>query len=126
MESGTVIPWFRPLIQICRGTHLFRQTPHIRSIAKTDFDQHNTHSRRTVKVQKEGTMFHCKSLCSFVIPALFVGIVAAALTGCGGHSNPISITVTATASNVDGTDTTTLSASVSNDKNSAGVTWSMS
>jgi hypothetical protein len=71
-------------------------------------------------------MFRSKFFSTFVIPALFVGIVAAVLTGCGGHSNPLSLTVTAAASNVDGADTTTVSASVTNDKNAAGVTWSIS
>ncbi len=71
-------------------------------------------------------MFQRKFFCSLVIPALFVVVMAAALTGCGGHSNPISIAVTAAASTVDGADTTTLTATVTNDKNAAGVTWSVS
>jgi hypothetical protein len=126
MESGTVVSWFVPLGQICSETHPLRLPPHLGLNAPTDSDHHNIHSRRTGKVHKGGTMFHCKSFCSYVIPALFVGIMAAALTSCGGHSKPISITVTATAGTVDGSDTTTLTATITNDKNAAGVTWSVS
>jgi len=46
--------------------------------------------------------------------------------GCGGSSKPVSVTVKASAATVDGTDTATLTATVVNDKNSAGVTWSVS
>ena len=48
------------------------------------------------------------------------------ITGCGGGSKPISVVVTASATNVDGTDTVTLTATVTNDKNSAGVSWAVS
>lgn len=48
------------------------------------------------------------------------------LAGCGGSSKPLSVTVTASASNVDGTDSVTLTASVANDKNAAGVNWIVS
>lgn len=58
----------------------------------------------------------------------FVIVLAAvsALAGCGGSSKPISVKVSAAATTVDGTDTTTLTATVTNDKNSDGVTWKVS
>jgi len=48
------------------------------------------------------------------------------ITGCGGSAPPVSVAVTAAAKTVDGTDSTTLSATVTNDQNSAGVTWTVS
>jgi hypothetical protein len=49
------------------------------------------------------------------------------LAGCGGSSShPVGVTVTAAASTVDGTNSVTLTATVTNDKNGAGVTWSLS
>jgi len=65
---------------------------------------------------------------------VFLGIVllvVGMLAGCGGGSSsaivqPVSVIVTTTASTVDATDSVTLTASVDNDKNSAGVTWSVS
>ncbi len=49
------------------------------------------------------------------------------LSGCGGSSAPpASVTVTASASSVDGADTVTLTAKVTNDTNAAGVKWSLS
>ena len=49
------------------------------------------------------------------------------LTGCGGSSSkPVSVAVTASAATVDATDAVTLTATVTNDKNSAGVSWSVS
>ena len=53
-------------------------------------------------------------------------IAISSLIGCGGSSKPLSVSVTAAVSTVDGTDTTTLSATVAQDKNAAGVTWSVS
>ena len=62
------------------------------------------------------------SLCGLLaVSAMMVG-----LSGCGGSSKPISVTVTAASSNVDGNDSTTVTATVANDKNSAGVTWTVS
>lgn len=49
-----------------------------------------------------------------------------ALSGCGGGSKPISVAISASAKTVDPTDSTTLTATVTNDKNAAGVTWSVS
>jgi hypothetical protein len=62
------------------------------------------------------------------IVSLFVVVIIAAcyLPGCGGHMNSVSVAVTAAASTVDGNDTTTLTATVSNDHNSDGVKWSVS
>jgi hypothetical protein len=47
------------------------------------------------------------------------------MAGCGGSAPSVGVSVTAVASTVDGGDTTTLSATVSNDQNSAGVTWTV-
>jgi len=54
--------------------------------------------------------------------ALFVSF---AIAGCGGSSTP-SVAITASAIIVDATDTVTLTATVTNDQNSAGVTWTVS
>ncbi|MGD0732186.1 MAG: putative Ig domain-containing protein, partial [Terracidiphilus sp.] len=50
---------------------------------------------------------------------------ALCLSGCGGSSAPISVTVNASVTTVDGTDTVKLTATVTNDQNAAGVTWSV-
>ncbi len=47
------------------------------------------------------------------------------LSGCGGSSNPVSVTVTASAATVDATDSVTLTATVANDKTPGGVTWTV-
>jgi len=52
-------------------------------------------------------------------------IAALTLSGCGGGVQSASVAVTASAATVDGTDAVTLTATVTNDKNSAGVTWSV-
>ena len=57
------------------------------------------------------------------VPFGFAMVAAICLSGCGGSSKSPSVTVTASASTVDGTDTVTITASVANDKNSGGVTW---
>jgi hypothetical protein len=54
------------------------------------------------------------------------GLVFALLVGCGGSSKPASVAVTASATTVDATDSVTLTAVVTNDKNSAGVNWTVS
>ncbi|HEV2134994.1 MAG TPA: putative Ig domain-containing protein [Terracidiphilus sp.] len=51
--------------------------------------------------------------------------VAFSLSGCGGSSKPISISITSSSMTVDGADTVTLTATVSNDKNAAGVSWAI-
>ena len=52
------------------------------------------------------------------------------LSGCGGgsssSSSPVSVSVTASATTVDATNSVTLTATVANDKNAAGVSWSVS
>ena len=48
------------------------------------------------------------------------------MSGCGGSSPAVGVAVTAAVGTVDGGDTTTLTATVSNDQNSAGVTWTVS
>jgi hypothetical protein len=61
------------------------------------------------------------------IVLLVLGFVAAlSMFGCGGGSNPVSVAVTASNTTVDATDSVTLSASVTNDTNSGGVTWAVS
>lgn len=47
-------------------------------------------------------------------------------SACGGGSPSLSVGVTASSSTVDGSDAVTLTGTVTNDKNSAGVTWSVS
>lgn len=56
---------------------------------------------------------------------LALACVAWSLAGCGGSSKPISVAITASSSTVDGTDSVTLTAAVTNDKNSAGVSWAV-
>jgi hypothetical protein len=51
---------------------------------------------------------------------------ALCLSGCGGSSKPISLAITSSSMTVDGADTVTLTAAVTNDKNSAGVSWAVS
>lgn len=72
-----------------------------------------------------GTMFQRK-FWWFVVLCVFSATFAGVLAGCGGSSPATSVAVTVVASTVDGNDTTTLSATVTNDKNAAGVTWTMS
>lgn len=50
---------------------------------------------------------------------------ALSLSGCGGSSKPIGIAITSSSSTVDGTNSVTLTAAVTNDKNSAGVSWAI-
>ncbi|MGC9224885.1 MAG: beta strand repeat-containing protein [Terracidiphilus sp.] len=61
---------------------------------------------------------------------LFAGVLSVSfvlwLAGCGGSAGLGPITITAASSTVDGTDTTTLTATVTNDKNTAGVAWTAS
>lgn len=64
---------------------------------------------------------------SSLVSLLVVTLVAIFnLSGCGGNSAPMSIGVTASATTVDGSDSVTLTASIKNDRKSAGVTWSVS
>jgi hypothetical protein len=53
-------------------------------------------------------------------------VAAFSISGCGGSSAPKTVAVTASATTVDGTDTLTLTATVTNDTNSDGVTWTVS
>ncbi len=69
-------------------------------------------------------MFDRKLSSLLMISALVSLVVVSTLTSCGGSSSPIMVTVTAAASTVDGADSTTLTATVENDRNAAGVTWS--
>uniref|UniRef100_E6PXF5 Dystroglycan-type cadherin-like domain-containing protein n=1 Tax=mine drainage metagenome TaxID=410659 RepID=E6PXF5_9ZZZZ len=69
-----------------------------------------------------------RTMWSFVTLLAGLGMfgVLLGVSGCGGSSAPLGITVTASASTVDGTDSVTLTATVANDKNSAGVKWTLS
>jgi large repetitive protein len=60
---------------------------------------------------------------ALTVPCLYI---ATLLAGCGGSSQPVSIALTSSASSVDATDSLTLTATVTNDKNSDGVTWTVS
>jgi phospholipase C len=53
-------------------------------------------------------------------------LVSFGLSGCGSSVPAIRVTVTASAGTVDGSDSTTLTATVTNDLNSAGVSWTVS
>lgn len=75
--------------------------------------------RETLGLRMETSLF---ALVMLVLTATTLGFI----TGCTGGSSSPSVAVTAAASTVDGTDTTTLTATVNHDKNSAGVTWSAS
>jgi hypothetical protein len=74
----------------------------------------------------EGEIMFQRRFWWFVFVGVFASVLAATISGCGGNSPAMSVSVTAAASTVDGNDTTTLTATVSNDKNAAGVTWTMS
>ena len=126
MENGTVSPGFKTSRLIFVGTDPSRWGSHIQSFAELNSIQHNTHSRRIGKMHGGGTMFQHKSFGWFVIFGLFISVLVASFTGCVGSSPSASVAVTASASTVDGNDSTTLTATVTNDKNSAGVTWSVS
>lgn len=45
--------------------------------------------------------------------------------GCGGGTKPLAISVAATSTTVDGGDSITLTATVTNDKNAGGVNWNL-
>jgi len=68
----------------------------------------------------------CKRL--FLLTAIL--ILVSCFSGCGGSSKSPSVAVTASVTTVDGTDTVTLIATVSNDKSTSGtadgVSWSVS
>jgi hypothetical protein len=72
--------------------------------------------------------FFVSAVLSIIAIITFVCLVS--LSGCGGSSKPPSVAVTASATTVDATDTVTLTAAVTNDKNTNGtadgVTWSVS
>ncbi len=65
-----------------------------------------------------------------LLALLCIGILTPSLflsAGCGGSPTPVGpVTVTPATSTVDGTDTLALTATVANDQNADGVTWSTS
>ncbi len=72
-------------------------------------------------------MFDRRFSLFIVVSALVSFVFLTTLTGCGGSTPAVgSISVTANATTVDGTDATTVTATVANDRNSAGVTWTAS
>ena len=62
----------------------------------------------------------CTPLCLGILGLLSL------LTGCGGSAPAVSVSVNASATTVDGSDTVTLTASVAHDHNAAGVSWTLS
>ena len=69
--------------------------------------------------------------CRFRAPffaCLLTMAALSSLSGCGGSSkfSSSSVVVTASVKTVDGSNAVTLTATVANDKNSAGVTWTVS
>ncbi len=126
MENGTASRGFKTSRLVSGGTNPPGRTLRIKSIAEIYFNQQNTHSGRIGKMHEGGTMFQRKVFGWFVIFGMFSLVLTASLTGCGGKAPAASVAVTASASTVDGNDTTTLTATVTNDKNSAGVTWTVS
>ena len=78
-------------------------------------------------MQQEAFRVRSETSVISLVGFVFTGILLAFLAACGGSSPAVGpVAVTAGASTVDGTDTTTLSATVTNDRNAAGVTWSAS
>jgi len=62
-----------------------------------------------------------------VVPSAFLVFVAVlSISGCGGSSAKPSVTVSPSTKTVDATNPVSLSAAVANDKNSAGVSWTVS
>lgn len=62
-----------------------------------------------------------------VVPSALLALVASlVMSGCGGSSAKPSVTVTPSTATVNATDTVSLAATVANDKNSGGVTWTVS
>ncbi|MGD0832350.1 MAG: putative Ig domain-containing protein, partial [Terracidiphilus sp.] len=53
-------------------------------------------------------------------------ILPLGLSGCGGGAAPVSVALTSSVATVDGSDATTLTATVTNDRNGAGVSWTVS
>lgn len=62
----------------------------------------------------------CAALC-----AVFLSLCLIALSGCGGAA-ALSIAINAPSQTVDGTNSVTLTATVTNDHNAAGVSWTVS
>ncbi len=48
------------------------------------------------------------------------------LISCGGSSKPVDVTLSASTATIDGGNAVTFTATVANDKNASGVTWSLS
>jgi len=63
---------------------------------------------------------------TFSFPVVIAMFLSFCLSGCGGSTTGIGVDVMSSAGTVDGSDSTTLSATVTNDRNSAGVSWTVS
>src|ERR1035438_4692847 len=61
------------------------------------------------------------------ITSFFVIVLVSLLLGCGASTAPIAVTLTPSAAKtIDQTQTVSITAAVSNDSKSAGVTWTVS
>jgi hypothetical protein len=111
-----------------------RRWIHVHTIksALAEFKRRSLMFQNSCPAQPEVSVFQSSfALCGRRVSALFCAsmitmVAVFSLSGCGGSSKPPSVAVTASAASVDGTDAVTLTATVTNDKNSDGVTWSVS
>ncbi len=72
---------------------------------------------RTLAGFSSGTLFY---------PVFIAAFLSFGFSGCGGSAAGIGVDVASSAETVDGSDSTTLTATVTNDRNSAGVSWTVS
>lgn len=73
---------------------------------------------------QKGSLSFVRSYLS-LFSLLALSLVLPVVVGCS-NPPPLSVSVTAAASSVDGSDSVGLTAAVANDKNAAGVTWTLS
>ena len=57
--------------------------------------------------------------------AALILLIQIFLSGCGGSSKPVSVSVSPTSTVLDGGNSTLITASVTNDRDAAGVTWAL-
>ena len=74
--------------------------------------------RWAIEFRKFQRQMKVPSFCVLILTALYI-------SGCGGGSKPVSVIAAAASTTVDGGDAVTLTASVANDKNAAGVSWKL-
>ena len=75
-------------------------------------------------MQKAAVRRKTWSLVSLLASLAMIGVLLG-VSGCGGSAAPLGVSVNTSATTVDGADSVTLTATVANDKNSAGVTWTV-